>query len=317
MFQLIYLRFTQPRPDATAFGVQATQQKAFLVNQAAVPEFAFSEALLTARFQNHLRRRMSTPATIDEWNLEKSVAFYKDRFADASDFTFVFVGNFDLATMKPLVERYLATLPSIHRKENWKDVGVRPATGVIEKKVEKGSEPKSLAAIVFSGPFEDDLTHRVAIRAMAEVLGTKLLEVIREELGGAYSINAGAGSSRFPIQQYTVSIQFGSDPLRTEDLIKRIFQEIEQLKTNGPTEKQVTVEKEKLLRQFELDIKRNEYLLGQILFRYQYGEDPATLLKIPETYNKIDAAMIQEAARTYLNPKNYVKVTLVPEKKKE
>ena len=317
MFQLIYLRFTQPRADATAFGVQAAQQKAFLVNQAVVPEFAFSEALLTARFQNHLRRRMTTQATIDEWNLDKSIAFYKDRFADASDFTFVFVGNFDLATMKPLVERYLATLPSIHRKENWKDVGVRPASGVIEKKVEKGSEPKSLAAIVFSGPFEDDQTHRVAIRAMAEVLGTRLLEVIREELGGAYSINAGASYSRFPIRQYSLTIQFGSDPQRTEDLIKRIFDEIELLKANGPSEKQVNAEKEKLLRQFELDSKRNEYMLGQILLKYQYGEDPAGLLKIPEYYNKIDAAMIQESARTYLNPKNYVKVTLVPERKKE
>ena len=115
----------------------------------------------------------------------------------------------------------------------------------------------------------------------------------------------------------TLTIQFGSDPLRTEDLIKRIFQEIEQLKANGPTEKQVTVEKEKLLRQVELDSKRNEYWLAQILFRYQNGEDPATILKIPEYYNKIDAAMIQEAAKAYLNPKNYVKVTLVPEKKKE
>jgi zinc protease len=317
MFQLIYLRFIQPRADATAFGVQAAQQRAFLANQAAVPEIAFSEALLTARFQNHLRRRMSTPATIDEWNLEKSLAFYKDRFADASDFTFVFVGNFDLATMKPLVERYLATLPSIHRKENWKDIGVRPASGVIEKKVEKGSEPKSLAAIVFSGPFEDDQPRRVAIRAMAEVLGTRLLEVIREELGGAYSINAGASYSRFPIGQYSITIQFGSDPQRTEDLIKRIFQEIELLKANGPSEKQVSVEKEKLLRQFETSSKQNEYLLGQISLKYQYGEDPAGLWKIPEYYNKIDAAMIQEAAKTYLNSKNYVKVTLVPERKKE
>jgi zinc protease len=152
---------------------------------------------------------------------------------------------------------------------------------------------------------------------MAEVLGTRLLEVIREELGGAYSINAGASYSRFPIKQYSININFGSDPQRTEDLIKRIFQEIELLKTNGPTEKQVSAEKEKLQRLFETSIKQNDYLLGQLLVKYQYGEDPAGIWKVPEYYSKIDAAMIQEAARTYLNPKNYVKVTLVPEKKKE
>jgi zinc protease len=168
MFQLIYLRFTQPRADANAFSVQAARMKTLLANQAAGPEFAFFDALTTARYQNHLRRRLATPATVEEWNLDKSQAFYKDRFADASDFTFVFIGSFDLATMKPLVERYLGALPSIHRKESWKDVGVRTPAGIVEKQVEKGLEPKSEAAIVFSGPFEYDQTHRVAIRAMAE-----------------------------------------------------------------------------------------------------------------------------------------------------
>src|SRR5207253_6384552 len=86
MFQLIYLRFTQPRADATAFNVQANQAKAFLVNQSAVPDFAFFNALTTTRYQNHLRRRPDTVETIDAWNLDKSLAFYKDRFADASDF---------------------------------------------------------------------------------------------------------------------------------------------------------------------------------------------------------------------------------------
>src|SRR5262249_16489219 len=107
MFQLIYMRFTQPRADETIFGLQVDQTKRFLTNQRSTPEFAFSEALTTVLGQNHLRRRVPSPESVDEWNLDKSLAFYKDRFADASDFTFVFVGNFDLPTIKPLVERYL------------------------------------------------------------------------------------------------------------------------------------------------------------------------------------------------------------------
>lgn len=315
MFQLIYLRFMQPRADATAFTVQATQAKSMLANQSAIPEFAFFEALTTARYQNHPRRRFSTAAMVDEWNLDKSLAFYKDRFADASDFTFIFVGSFDLAAMKPLVERYLGALPSIHRKETWKDVGARTASGVIEKKVEKGIEPKSLNAIVFTGPFEHDQTHRVAIRAMAEVLQTRLLETIREELGGTYSINASPSYQRIPNPEYSITIQFGCAPERADDLIKRVFQEIEKLKTNGPTEKQVNDKKEALLREFETSSKLNNYLLSQIAFRYQFGEDPAGLWNIADYYKKIDGAMIQQAAKTYLNTNNYLKVTLVPEKK--
>lgn len=315
MFQLIYLRFLQPRADQNAFTVQASQARTMLTNQSAIPEFAFFEALTTARYQNHPRRRFSTAAIVDEWNLDKSLAFYKDRFADASDFTFVFVGSFDLATMKPLVERYLGALPSIRRKENWKDVGVRSATGVIEKRVEKGIEPKSLNAIVFTGAFEHDQMHRIAIRAMSEVLQTRLLETIREELGGTYSISASPGYQRIPRPEYTITIQFGCAPERADDLIKRIFQEIEKLKTEGPTEKQVTDERETLLREFETNSKQNNYLLNQISLRYTSGEDPAGLWNIPDYYKKIDAAMIQQAARTYLDTKNYIRVTLVPEKK--
>jgi zinc protease len=315
MFQLIYLRFTQPRADATAFTVQANQMKTFLTNQAAVPEFAFFNALITTRYQNHLRRRPPTLETIDAWNLDKSLAFYKDRFADASDFTFVFVGSFDLATIKPLVERYLGSLPSINRKESWKDVGVRTPTGVVEKRVEKGIEPKSLSAIVFSGPFEFDPVHRAEMRAMAEILQRRLLEAIREELGGTYGINASPGYEKVPKPTYSITIQFGSAPNRTDDLIKRVFQEIELLKTNGPTDQQLNDEKETLQREFETNSKLNNFWVSQISQRHENGEDPGGLWLLPDLYRKIDKATIQQAAKTYLNTNNYVEVMLFPEKK--
>ena len=315
MFQLIYLRFTAPRADPNAFNAQAAQMKSILGNQVAVPEFAFSSALMAARYQNHPRRRLPTPEMIDEWNLDKSMAFYKDRFADASDFTFVFVGSFDSTTIKPLVEKYLGSLPSIRRKESWKDVGVRPPADVVVKRVEKGVEPKSLSAIAFTGPFEFDQTHRVAIRAMAEILQRRLLETIREDLGGTYSINANATYEKVPSPTYSITIRFGSSPDRTDSLIKRVFQEIELLKTNGPTDQQVNDEKEALLRDFETSSKLNNFLLAQISARYENGEDPAGVWRISDYYQKIDKAMIQEAAKTYLNTNRYVEVMLFPEKK--
>jgi len=94
-----------------------------------------------------------------------------------------------------------------------------------------------------------------------------------------------------------------------------VFQEIEKLKTNGPTEKQVNDEKEALLREFETSSKLNNYLLNQIALRYQAGEDAVGIWKIPEYYKKIDGVMIQQAAKTYLNTTNYIRVTLLPERK--
>jgi zinc protease len=315
MFQLIYLRFTQPRADANAFAAQATQARTFMNNQSAIPEYAFFEALNAARYQNHPRRRMTTAASVDEWNLDKSLAFYKDRFADASDFTFYFVGSFDEATMKPLVERYLGALPSLKRKESWKDIGVKLPAGVIEKKVEKGIEPKSRAAIVFTGTFVFDQEKRVAIRSMSEILQTRLLELIREELGGTYSITAAYGFQKYPKPEYSITIQFGCSPERTDDLIKRVFEEIEKFKADGPTEKQLTDEKEALLREFETNSKQNAYLLNQIMLRYYHNEDPAGIWLVPDFYKKLDAATVKTAAKEYLNTQSFVKVTLFPEKK--
>ena len=315
MFQLIYLRFTQPRADANAFAFTASQARTFMTNQSVSPDFAFFEALMNSRFQNHPRRRMTTAATVDEWNLDKSLAFYKDRFADASDFRFFFVGSFDEAMMKPLVERYLGALPSTGRKESWKDVGVKIPTGIIENKVEKGIEPKSRAAIIFNGPFVYDQSQRVALRAMSEILQNRLMEVIREELGGTYGISANSSYTKFPKQEYSIMIQFGSSPDRTEDLLKRVFEEIEKFKANGPTEKQLNDEKEALIREFETSSKQNGYLLTQIQARYYNGEDPAGVWQVPEFYKKLDAATIQEAAKQYLDTKNFIKITLFPEKK--
>jgi zinc protease len=315
MFQLIYLRFTQPRADADVFSVQANQAKIALANQTAAPGYAFAEALTNVLGQNHPRRQLPTVADIDKWNLDKSLAFYKDRFADASGFTFVFVGSFDVQAMKPLVERYLGSLPSLNRNETWKDVGARLPKGVIEKRVEKGIEPKSQATIIFNGPFEYDPQHRVAIRAMSQILQTRLLEMIREQLGATYSITAGASVDKQPIQTYELSIQFGADPKRMDDTIKRLFEEVERFKTEGPSEKQLADEKEALIREFETNSKTNGYLLSQIMGKYEYGEDVAGIWEAPDLYRKLDVASIQEAAKKYLNRENVATVTLFPEKK--
>jgi zinc protease len=313
LFQLIYMRFTQPRADPSVFAVQTSQLKTLMANQANTPSFAFTKALNEILGQNHPRRRLPTPELIDQWNLDKSMAFYKDRFADASDFTFVFVGNIDLAVMKPLVERYLGSLPSIRRKETWKDVEARTPNGVIARKVEKGIEPKSQAAIIFTGPFDYTQEQRVAIRAMTEILQTRLLETLREDLGGTYSVSASANYAKIPVPTFALSIAFGSDPKRVDDLVERVYKEIEIFKTSGPTEKQVSDEREALLRDFETGAKQNGYIIGQLLAKYQYNEDPAGIWAMPDHYKKIDAAMIQQAAKTYLSGANRVQVTLVPE----
>lgn len=315
MFQMIHMRFTAPRADPVLFGVFMTQMKAILANQRAQPEFVYAETQADTMFQGHPRRKVPTVEQLGELSLDKAMAFYKDRFADASDFTFVFVGTVTPEALKPLVEKYLASLPSTGRKETWRDMGITRVKGVVEKTVEKGIEPKSQTSITFHGPFVYDQEQRVAINAMTDVLETRLREALREELGGTYSVGVSAGYERIPKPEFTVDIGFGSDPGRADALSKRVFEEIATFKAEGPTEKQVNDVKAALSRDFETNVKQNAYVLSQLVHKYQVGEAPQTLLDVPSYYEKLTAASIQAAAKRYLDTSNYVKLVLMPEKK--
>ncbi|HEY2561918.1 MAG TPA: insulinase family protein, partial [Caldimonas sp.] len=133
LFQLLYLRFTQPRADPAAFAGMAAQARTLLANQQASPDVVFEQTVDAALSGNHPRRQPETPASVDRWSLDKALAFYKARFADAGNFTFVFVGSFTVESIKPLVETYIASLPATHAHETWKDLGITPPAAVVEK----------------------------------------------------------------------------------------------------------------------------------------------------------------------------------------
>ena len=314
MFQLIYLTFTAPRADPVAFGVLTDQLKVTLANRQAQPDELFEEALDAALSQNHPRTQPLTAASVERMDLNKSLAFYKERFADASDFTFFFVGSFDLATMKPLVERYLASLPSRNRREVARDVGIHPPAGVVEKEVRSGIAPRSQVSIVFTGPFENDEQHRVIATAMGDTLAGNLQRTLREDLGGTYGVNVVPAFSKRPRSEYRLTISFACDPARTESLIRSAFQVIDAYKRNGPSPGQVADARSSLARDLEANLASNGYLLNRILYKYEFGEDVKEVFDMRPFYDRITVAALRDAAIEYLNTNRYVEVTLVPEK---
>jgi zinc protease len=314
MFQLIYLTFTQPRADDEAFRAAIGQLKAALANRQALPDAAFEDALNAAVTQNHLRAQPMSPEFVAQMSLEKSLKFYKERYADASDFTFVFVGSFDVPTIKPLVERYLGSLPALKRNETGRDVGIRPPSTVVEKDITRGSTPRSQVGVIFTGPFQNNEKNRVTIRTMANTLAGNLQRVLREDLGGTYGVSVMPEFTKKPAEEYRVTISFACDPARTQDLVKALFVVVDDFKTNGPSTGQIADAQAALRRDLETDSRQNGHLLNQLTFAYQYDEpvpDPATLRTI---YDGLTAPLVRDAARTYLDTNRYVKVVLFPEK---
>ncbi len=316
LFQLIHLYFTAPRADENMFDVLKGRMKAALENRNADPRYVFYDTLGRILTQDHPRARSLTVEQLEELDLEKSLRFYKDRFADASDFIFVFVGNLDLEAVEPLAARYLASLPSLDREETWRDVGIRPPKGIVKKTIEKGVEPQSQVAIVFTGPFEYTQANRNAIRAMGIVLETRLRNKIREDLGGTYDIMASPSYDKIPEPAYSVSINFGTDPGRVEELVSVIFQEIESFKSEGAKADELRDARQAMYRNYETGIKQNRWLMTQLYFRYMEGEDLESLFDYPRSLENLTAENILEAAKTYLDTDNFVQVTLFPEKEK-
>jgi zinc protease len=290
---------------------QVTQ--AAMANASASPNAAFRDTVSVTMSQHNFRARPLTPALLDEVNLDRALAIYRDRFADASGFTFFIVGNFSVDSIKPLVQRYLGGLPSLNRHETGRDVGIAPPTGVVEKTVRRGVEPVSQTFMAFTGPFQYSQQNAYVLGSLGQVLTMRLTDRMREALGGTYSVNAGAGASRDAPQRFTATVQFGSAPERAAELTKAVLDEIQKIKDSGVTAADLTKVKEQQLRARETAMRQNGFWTGQLSGAYLYGDDPRDVLKYPDMVNGLTSAMLRDAARLYFKGDNYVHVTLLPE----
>ncbi len=315
LFQLIYLRFAEPRADEDFFSVWSTQAREALANRDANPVTAWSDTYQRLMTQDHPRARPMTLEMLDDVELTQALEFYSERFADADDFTFVFVGTLDLDTMRPLIERYLGALPATDREETWRDLGIRAPDTAVEEIVYRGLEPQSQTVITFNGPFEyGNQNERSAIRALGLTLESQLMDEVREVLGGTYGIFVGPGYSWRPEGTYQLTLSFGSDPQRTEELVGVVMAGIERFKENGPTEEEAAAARETLLRQFETDFQENGTWLSQLVNDYQRGVEPGASVETFEaSVRALTVEAIRDAARRYLDTDRYVRVTLMPE----
>ncbi len=314
MLQLIYLYFTAPRKDTTAFRSYQKKLQTMLENRAADPYAAFSDTVRAVLTQHHYRSRPWTLATLRELNLDKSYRIFLDRFGDASDFTFFFVGNLDMAKMPDLIARYLGVLPTLNRRENWVDVGIYPPQGIIYRTVRRGIEKQSYVEIHFTGPFVWSRESRYQLAALAEILRMRLREQVREEKGGTYGARVSQSSKQYPHSEYDLSISWGCAPERVEELVGVVMGEVEKLRSAPATPAELQKIKETHLRTYELNLKENRYWLDILHFYYFNQEDPRQVLKYPELVQNLTAESLQAAAQCYLSRDNYVQVVLFPEK---
>lgn len=312
MLQLTYLRFTAPRRDSSAFEAFRQTMRTALANVDASPMKAFSDTVTAVLTRHSPRVRPMSAALFDEINLDRALAIYRDRFADASDFTFFLVGSFALDSVRPLVQRYLGNLPSTGRQEAARDVGPTPPTGRIERIVRKGSEPQSQTMMVFSQPFTWDARENHLLASLGAILSNRLLDNLRERLGGTYGASASVQGNRDHPHVALGMVQFGSAPDRVEELVAAVHAEIRALADSGPSAAELEKVREAQIRSRETAIRTNGFWATRLSQAWRYGEDPADILRFRELVDGLTAERVRDAARRYLTGDNYVRVTLLP-----
>jgi zinc protease len=313
MFQLIYLYLTRPRKDAEAYQSYKARMEGFIQNRHGSPEAAFYDTIMVTMAQYHMRSRPWSLELLDEIDPEVSWSFYNERFEDTDDFTFVFVGKFDPDSLRPLILQYLGNLPGTDREETWRDTGIIPPAGVIKKAIYRGQEEKSRVSLIFTGEHPWSRNDQYVISSLASVLRIKLRETLREDLSGTYGTSIGSSLSLYPREEYRITISFGCEPDRVDELIGAVFQVIDSVQLYGPEISYVDKVKEMQRRSFETSLEQNRFWLSNLVTYAMREQDPAMILDYPAYIDALNPMMVQDAATTFFNKENYVQVVLKPE----
>jgi zinc protease len=316
LFQSVYAYFTDLNLDKEAYNGFKQKEAAFYNNMASQPSVYFQQELYAYLMEENPRFNGIIP-TEKSWaqtDYELAYKKYKERFANAGDFEFFFVGNVDEKVIEVFASKYLASLPSTNKKEKAVDLGYRMLKGDLTKVVNKGTDPKSTVSIMYYGDAVYSEKDNLTMQALGEVLTIKLIEQLRENESGVYGVSARGGMTKVPAGAYNFSIGFPCGPDNAMKLIASALKELQNIIDNGPDEKDIAKYKEGELADFRKDSKGNKYWLSNFTQSYINGKSPGDVLKFEEAVNAVNAKDIQNIAKKYLT-KDKVIAMLMPEAK--
>ena len=314
MMQLTYLTFTAPRKDAEAFESLKNRMKAQLESAQANPLSSINDSLQKAMYNNHPRVVMMKPEMVDQIDYDRILEMYNDRFKDASDFTFYFVGNIDLETAKPLIAEYLGALPAINRKETFKDTKMSIRKGVYKNEYAKEQQtPTATIVFLYSGKAPYTLKNDILLSFATQVLDMVYTEEVREKEGGTYGVNCFGDLQKYPKEQLLLQIVFQTDPAKKDKLAGIVVDELKKLAAEGPSDVHLQKVKEYMLKKYADNQKENGYWMNNLNDYFYYGMDMTE--GYTDIVNSITAKDIQKFVSDLLKQGNEIEVTMtVPNK---
>ena len=315
LFQLVYKYFTEPRIDDEAFQSFVTRQKGLYKNLMSDPRYFFSDYVSKKKYDNHARVGWPDEEDWAELDYGRAMVIYDDRFADASDFTFSFVGNFNEESIRGYIQKYLGNLPVVERNEDWKDVGIRAVKGGMKDRIKRGEAQKTNVHMYFHGDFEYSRQNNYLMNSMLAYLRIKMREELREDLGGVYGVGVFGGGSKKPKEQYGITISFNADPPMTDTLVQAAKDVIKKAMTDGPNEEDMTKVKEIQKQGRIKNLKENWFWQRLISREYEDGLSFENVLidDFEVQIENLTSEQIKHAVVQYFSYENYIEIIMDPE----
>jgi zinc protease len=311
--QLLYQTFVAPGDDPESFALLKRQLEAMLENRGRSPGQQFGEKLSQVNTSNHYTAQPLTSERLATLDREKMMAFYRQRFSNAADFTFFMVGAFTVEDAMPLLAQYVGALPSTGtRTSQYRDVGIHFPAATERARVEAGREPRGQTVISFFADPAADPSEQEKVTAATLVLETALRDILREELGQTYTVSVGLSQTLPQRGSGHVEVRFGAAPENIETMTARVMKEIRRMQDEGPSTDLTNRAKETARRNYETALKQNGYWLGRLESVNLLGRDPAEILTRNERIEALTPQILQEMFKRYFPSDRSTIVTLVP-----
>lgn len=313
MFQLVYLNYTAPRFNEEDFNTGMEKLKSILPNYVQRPDYKFQKHIGEVLYGKNPRMEEISVESLQKANLATLEKCYKQLFSNAKGSVATIVGDFDLETIKPLVEKYLGSLPTAKKAPKWIDPKEDMVKGKIEAPIELAMEtPKTTVVMVISGDTEYSNENNVISSATNYILDLIYTKTIREEEGGTYGVSSQGSISPLPKDEYTLQIAFDTDPEKVEKLITLAEEGLKSLATDGPTQEQVNMVKENYLKNISEKRINNMYWAGSIIIFEKYGIDRDS--NYEEVVNGLTPEKIKNFVKNILDQGNEAKFIMTPAK---
>lgn len=310
LMQLTYLTFTAPRKDIDSYKSFLVRQKAVLENKDSNPFTALRDSLTVMTYGNHPRAKTAKVEDLEKINYDRVLEMYKERFANAADFTFVFVGNVDAERDLPLIEKYIGSLPSSTTKENFIDHKMYIQKGHLENVFERKQEnPKATNVVTVSGKLKYDIKNNILLDVLSEVLTMEYTEKVREEEGGTYGVSVYGSISKDPKEEAVLQIFFETDPAKRDKLMKIIYAELDQVAKVGPNQDFLNKVIENKLKKLTELYKENGFWLGSII---EFESTHIDLVNTQEqVLRSITGKDIRKIAKSLFKQNNSIEVSMI------